>query len=251
MIDIHSHILPAVDDGSKKVSESLLMLKAAIGEGIHTIVATPHYNQKYALEKSHILAEVEKLKQIIKANQLKINVLPGQEIRLYDKLLEDYQAGKLLTIANQPSYMLIELPFRYVPPHTEKLLDEIGGYGIKPIIAHPERNLVFLEQPDKLAHLVKKGALAQLTTSSLTGYFGKPIQKFSKFLVENKLVHVVATDAHNTSDRSFKMNEAYEEITKISGVDGVSYFKENARFIIEGKQIDVDEPQLIDTKRFF
>lgn len=245
MIDIHSHILSAIDDGSKNSTESLLMLKAAIRDGIHTIVATPHYNQKYNVEKSSILAKVESLKQIVCENHLKINILPGQEIRIYAELLDDYEAGKLMTIANNSNYMLIELPFEHVPHYTEELLLEIEGYGIKPIIAHPERNLELLKNPDKLYSLVANGALTQLTTSSITGYFGKNIQDFSKQLLEHNLVHIIASDAHNTTDRSFNMSKAYEEIIKRCGMDSVTYFKENARLIIEGKPINVDQPHRI------
>jgi len=243
MIDIHTHILPAVDDGARNEAESLLMLRAAIREGIHTIVATPHYNRKHSLEKASILDKVENLKQLAKNDQLKIDILPGQEIRLYGDLLEDYQAGKILTLADNSNYMLIELPFKHVPQHTESLLHEIEAQGIKPVIVHPERNLEFLENPDKLYQLVAKGALTQLTTSSLIGYFGKNVQNFSRQLIERNWVHTIATDAHNTSDRPFNMSQAYEEIAKRYGVDYVSYFNGNARLMIEGKSVDVERAQ--------
>jgi len=257
MIDIHAHILPAVDDGSNSENESLLMLEAAAREGIHTIVATPHYNYKYTNEKTKILAEVEKLNQIIKSNQIKIHVLPGQEVRIYGELLADYEAGKLLTIANNSpddnvsSYMLIEFPFKHIPRFAENLLFNMELYGIKPIIAHPERNSVFLENPEKLYHLVEKGALTQLTTSSITGYFGKNIQKFSERLIKADLVHTIATDAHNVSDRGFNMSKAYEVIMKKYGADYVLYFKENTQLIIEGKPVEKEQPQPITKKKFF
>lgn len=251
MIDIHSHILPAVDDGSKSTAESLLMLEAAINTGIHTIVATPHYNYKYTNNKAKILAEVEKLNQKIKTNNLNINILPGQEVRIYGELIEDYESEKLLTIADNGSYMLVELPFKQVPYFTDNLLYNIELHGIKPIIAHPERNSEFLENPEKLYNLVTKGALTQLTTSSLLGYFGKSIQKFSHQLIKANLVHTIATDAHNVSNRSFNMSEAYEEIMKKHGKDYVTHFKENAQFIIEGKSIDTWQPHSPTKKKFF
>jgi protein-tyrosine phosphatase len=251
MIDIHSHILPVVDDGSGSEMESLLMLKAAIKEGIHTIVATPHYNDKYVNEKSQLLAKVGRLRRIVKENHLKIDVLPGQEIRIYGELLEDYEAGKLLTIANNSSYMLIEFPFRHVPRYAEKLLYDIQLYGIKPVIAHPERNLEFLNNPERLYNLVAKGALTQITTSSLTGYFGKSVQKFSNQLIEANLVHTIATDAHNIADRSFNMSHAYEKIMKKYGMDYVSYLKNNAHLIVEGKAVYREQPYPVAKKKFF
>jgi len=251
MIDLHSHIIPGVDDGSRNENESQLMLEAAISAGIHTIVATPHYNYKYTNEKVKVFAEVEKLKQIITRNNLKIDILPGQEIRIYGELLEDYEAGKLLTIADNGSYMLVEFPFQHVPLYAEKLLYDIELRGIKPIIAHPERNSEFLENPDKLYKLVTKGALTQLTTSSITGHFGKKTEKFSEQLIKANLVHVIATDAHNITDRPFNMNQAYEVIMKKYGADYVSYFKENAQLITCGKPIYEESPQPITKKKFF
>ena len=251
MIDIHSHILSAVDDGSRNKEESLLMLEAAIQDGIHTIVATPHYNRRYANEKSKILAEVSKLRHLIKANNLEIEVLPGQEVRIYGELVDDYKAGKLLTIADFSNYMLIEFSSQHVPHYTERLLYDMELSGIKPVIAHPERNLEFLKNPEKLYNLVAKGALTQLTASSLTGYFGKNVQKFSKQLIEANLIHTIATDAHNSTNRSFNMCQAYEEVTKRYGRSCASYFKRNANLIIAGQPVYGEQPHLIGRKKFF
>lgn len=251
MIDLHSHILPAFDDGSKSEEESLLMLRAAIQDGIRTIVATPHYNHRYTSDKSKILTEIGKLKQLIRANDLEIEVLPGQEVRVYGELLADYEAGKLLKIAEYSHYMLVEFSSQHVPHYTERLLYDMALSGIKPIIAHPERNLEIIKNPEKLYNLVAKGALTQLTASSLTGYFGKDVQKFSKKLIASNLVHVIATDAHNTTDRSFNMSQAYDIIAKEHGMSYVSYFKKNAGLIIADQAVYGEQPILVDRKKFF
>jgi len=251
MIDLHSHILSAVDDGSRSEEDSLLMLKAAIQDGIHTIVATPHYNHRYTNEKSKILAEVRKLKQLIKTNHLEIEILPGQEVRVYGELVADYEAGKLMTIADHSTYMLIEFSAGHVPHYTERLLYDMELSGIKPVIAHPERNLELIKNPEKLYNFVTKGALTQLTASSLTGYFGKDVQKFSKQLIESNLIHTIATDAHNTTDRSFNMSQAYEVIAKEYGMSYVSYFKKNANLIIADQPIYGDQPLPVGRKKFF
>jgi len=251
MIDIHSHILPAVDDGAKNEAESILMLEAAIKDGIYAIVATPHYHPRYRNEKADVLVKVEALRQVVRENQLKIDILAGQEIRIYGELLEDYEAGKLLTIADQNAYMLIEFPPQHVPQYAEKLFYEMSLVGLTPVIAHPERNLEFLRNPDKLYQLVKKGALAQLTASSLMGGFGKHVEKFSRQLIEADLIHTIATDAHNTRDRSFNMSHAYEEIIKKYGTSYASYFTKNTQLMVEGKPIYENQPQLVGKKKFF
>ena len=250
MIDIHSHILPAVDDGSKNEGESLLMLKAAIRDGIHTIVATPHFNYKSANDKEKVLAEVKRLTQMIEKTNLEVEVLPGQEIRIYGEMLEDYEAGKLLTIGGNTNYMLVEFPFRRVPHYAEKLIYNMEVVGVKTVIAHPERNQELLEHPEKLYNLVAKGALTQLTASSLIGYYGKGIRKFSQQLIEANLVHTIATDAHNTTTRTFNLSEAYEVIMKKYGSDYVSYFKENAQLMIENQPVYDGGAQPIGRKKF-
>ena len=251
MIDIHTHILPGVDDGSKNDVESLLMLKAAISEGIGTLVATPHRNQRYVNEKPDILVQVNKLKQLAKENGLDVEILPGQEVRIYGELLADYSAGKLLTLGDHSSYLLVEFPFRQVPLYAEQLLHEMVQSGITPVIAHPERVLDFLENPEKLYKFVAQGALTQVTAASMTGYFGKKVQKFSHQLIESNLIHTLATDAHNLTDRSFSINDAYEEVRKKHGGKAVSYFKENAHLIIKDQPVDSKQPKPIDSKKFF
>lgn len=251
MIDIHSHILPTLDDGSKSEEESLLMLKMAIEDGIRMIVATPHYNHRYANERSKILTEVNKLNKLIKENQLDIDILPGQEVRVYGELIDDYEAGKLLMINEHSNYMLIEFPSNHVPHYTERLLYEMELSGIKPVIAHPERNLELIKHPERLYNLVEKGALTQLTASSLTGFFGKEVQKFSKQLIDSNLIHTIATDAHNTTDRSFSMSQAYEVIIKRYGMSHVAYFKGNASSIITGEPVYGEQPHPVGRKKLF
>jgi len=251
MIDIHAHILPMIDDGAKNEAESLLMLEAAIKDGIHTIVATPHYHPRYRNEKSDILAAVEKLQEVAEENQLEVDILPGQEIRIYGEFLEGFEADKLLTVAANSTHILIEFSSQSIPHYTEKLFYDIEMCGLTPVIAHPERNAEFLANPDKLYELVRKGALAQLTTGSLLGYFGKEIQKFSKQLIEADLVHFIATDAHNNTSRSFNISQAYEEIVKRYGIGHAAYFTKNAQLMLESKPIYGNQPQPIGKKKFF
>ena len=250
MIDIHSHILPNIDDGAQSEKESQLMLKNAIADGIQTIVATPHYHPRYRNEKEDILTSTRRLQQIAKKKKLKIDILPGQEIRVYGDLIEDYEAGKLLSLTDHSRYLLIEFPARQVPNYVERLFYEIEQQGLTPIIAHPERNLEFLEKPDKLYNLVAHGAFAQLTTASLLGDFGGKVQKFSYRLIESNLVHFLATDAHNTTNRSFNMSQAYEKIESKYGLNYATYLMENAKLLIEDKPIYAEQPQRIEKKKF-
>ncbi|MFE8698115.1 tyrosine-protein phosphatase [Cytobacillus sp. FJAT-53684] len=251
MIDIHCHILSGVDDGSKDLNDSLELAKAAVKEGIHTIIATPHHkNGSYENPKQAILQKVDELNKLLTKEKIPLSILPGQEPRIYGELLADYHKDEILTLANGGQYLFIELPSGNVPRYTEQLLFDIQMAGLTPIIVHPERNQELIERPDVLYQLVKKGALTQITASSVAGYFGKKIKRFTSQLIDANLTHFVSSDAHNIQNRSFKMIEGLDEIEKQYGVDMVYLFTENAELLIEGKAVYKEAPMRVKNKKF-
>lgn len=251
MIDLHCHILYGLDDGPKTIEESVELAKAAADQGIHTIVATPHHqNGRYINEKETILRGVAELNDMLRDKGINVTILPGQEIRLYGEVLEDYDAGRIATINETNKYILIEFPTNHVPRYTESLFYDLQLRGFIPVIAHPERNMEIIERPAILYDLINKGALAQLTAASITGDFGKKIKKFSMQLIEHNLVHMVVSDAHNTINRMFKLREAYAEIQSLYGDEMLYQFQDTAYDIIGGKVIDKYDPEQIRKKKF-
>jgi protein-tyrosine phosphatase len=242
--------LPGVDDGAKTIDETLEMLKSAIDEGITVITASPHHNPEYHNQRSGILEKVAEINQLITENQLPIQVLPGQEVRIYGELLEDYQAGKLVTSADLSHYMLVEFPTDHVPRYADKLFYEMNLQGLQPILVHPERNVRILEEPNLLYNFVAQGVLSQVTASSLTGHFGKKIQKLSFQIIENNLTHFIASDAHNTTTRTFKMKNAFELIAKKYSSSLADEFKENAEKVIKNEALYPPAASKIKSKRF-
>jgi protein-tyrosine phosphatase len=250
MIDIHCHILPGIDDGAKSVEDSLLMAREAASEGIHTIIATPHLNSQYDNRKELILSKVGQLNQALKEARIDVTILPGQEPRIYGEILEDIAKNAIQTL-NNSQYLFIEFPSNHVPRYTEKLLFDLQVQGLTPIIVHPERNSELIERPEVLYRLVEKGALTQVTASSLCGYFGKKIKGFSIQLIEANLTHFIASDAHNIVNRSFKMEEAFNLIDSKFGTDYVYLFQENAELLIAGKNVMKEMPVPIKKKKKF
>lgn len=249
MIDIHSHILPGVDDGANSLEESIEMAKLAVQEGITQIVASPHhFTSRFYNPKEKILSKVNHLNQALQKENIPLEVLLGQEVRIIGDLISEYEKNQIATI-NEEIYVLIEFPANHVPGYAEQLFFEIQMAGLIPIIVHPERNSQFVEQPDKLYNLIEKGALSQVTAASISGYFGKKIQKFTIQLIEANLTHVVASDAHNTTSRSFKMVEAFEVIEKEFGTETVQIFQENAELIVAGKLIYRENPKKIKKRK--
>lgn len=250
MIDLHCHILPGVDDGPKNIEDSIAMAKKAVSDGIKTIIATPHHkNGAYENPKMQIIDEVEKLNNRLKDEGIDLQVLPGQENRIYGEITEDFDSNIIQTIHDTP-YILIELPSSHVPRYTGQLLFELQVKGLKPIIVHPERNSEIISHPDSLYHLVEKGALTQITASSITGHFGKKIQKFSFDLIESRMAHFIASDAHNVTSRTFKLREAYEVLEKDFGIEARYYFQENAELVVANQTIFAGPPDRIKKKKF-
>lgn len=251
MIDLHCHILPGIDDGALDEKISLKMAQKAVSEGIHTIVATPHHqNGHYLNEKKDIVKYVQNLNELLKQEKVSLTILPGQEIRLYGEILEDYRADKILTLNDTRKYLFIEFPSSQVPHYAEQLLFDVQSKGLIPIIVHPERNSRLLEEPDLLYKLITNGALAQVTAGSVTGRFGKRIKKFSQQLIQSNLVHFVSSDAHNLEGRSFYMREALEVIEREHGQDTVYSFLENAQYVIQGQMCYKEPPEMVKKKKF-
>ncbi|KMY43002.1 tyrosine protein phosphatase [Bacillus sp. FJAT-27916] len=250
MIDIHSHILPGLDDGATTMEDSLEMAKLAVSEGIKTIIATPHHkNGAYDNEKTNILQSMDQFKKQLAINKIPLTVLPGQEVRVYGELLEEWEQGSIQTINDTP-YILIEFPSTHIPRYTKTLFFDLLNHGIFPILVHPERNAAIVENPNLLYDFVQMGVASQLTNGSITGKFGKKIKKVSADLIDANLIHFIASDAHNTSSRQFWMNDAFDEIEKQFGVDHLYYFKENAQLLIEGKPIMREMPQKVRQRKF-
>lgn len=247
MIDLHCHILPGIDDGAQDLAQSLEMAAAAQEEGIHTIVATPHHkNGTYENEKSAILYDVDVLNKQIKNMGIDVQIVPGQEIRLYGELLEDYEQDRLAVI-HQSAYMLVEFPSSTIPAFAEQVLFDIQMKGITPIIVHPERNAAIAEDPNRLYKLIKNGALSQVTAASVNGKFGKKAKALSMQLIESNLTHFLATDAHNTTSRGFGLAAAYNEIDP----DYADYFQENAEAVLAGQYVQKEAPIHITRKKRF
>ncbi|MGJ7910837.1 tyrosine-protein phosphatase [Neobacillus sp. LXY-1] len=250
MIDIHCHILPGLDDGAQFLEDSITMAREAAKEGIHTIIATPHLNSQYDNRKQSILESVNQLNRALTEANIGVTILPGQEPRIYGEIIADYEREEIQTL-NGTQFLFIEFPSNHVPRYAEQLLFDVQLKGLVPIIVHPERNSEIIERPELLYRFVEKGALAQVTASSLCGYFGKKIKQFSEQLIEANLAHFIASDAHNVNNRTFKMSEAFDLVDSNFGIDYVYLFKENAELLIAGSNIVKEIPAPIAKKKKF
>ncbi len=250
MIDIHSHILPGIDDGPGDEQGSLDMAVEAVEQGITTIVATPHHkNRTYDNEAASIEKNTTIFQHLLNEKGIPLTVLPGQESRIHGSMVEGLEEGTVLPL-NHTNFVHVEMPSDSVPRYAQTLLYDIQRAGYIPIIVHPERNREILRNPDLLYTLVQNGALTQLTAASLLGKFGKDMEKFSHQMIEANLTHFIASDAHNVTSRNNVLAEALEHVNQTFGIDDYYMFIENAECIVSGRMVHQMEPQPIKRKKF-
>ncbi len=211
MIDLHCHILPEIDDGPASIEESITMAKVAAAEGIHTIVATPHIYSSHPSALA-IQNKTQQLQQNLEECKIPLSVHAGAEIA-YNCLNLDL---KNFTFPNS-TYLLIEFPHNFLPSSADQDLFDLLNKGFKPIIAHPERNQTIIEQPDLLIKLMQENIHLQLTANSITGDFGTAVRDCAWYLLQQKVVSFIASDAHSPNRRKPSLKEAVKKAGKIIG----------------------------------
>lgn len=218
MIDIHTHILPGLDDGAGSVEEALAMARCAVADGIRIMVATPHViTGLYPNSRKAVLEALEQFKGALQENAIPLTVLPGAEYRLEPELSERLIRGELLTINDGGRYLLVEMPAMLVPDFAVQVFYKLRLQGVTPIIAHPERNAGFVREPGLLYDLVSRGALAQVTAGSLTGLLGSAAAAGARKFLERGYVQFIASDAHSSSERGPLLAEAAREAERLLG----------------------------------
>ncbi len=250
IVDIHNHILPEMDDGARNDQDVLLMLADAAAEGITHIIATPHHGDgKFSQDTYDLLRKVEYVNALAREKGLPVKVVQGMEIHLYGNLFKE-RRDKIIALAGK-KYLLIEFPDYQVPPFAEEAFYLMQLRGFIPIIAHAERNQEVQSSPEKLFELVRKGALVQITASSVTGDNGRKLQKTSGLLLKHRLVHFIASDAHDSVRRPIGLRRAYSYIEEAWSKETVSYLKENAVHVLEGKDFCPQEPIMFPREKYW
>ena len=213
--DIHCHILPGIDDGSKELAQSLAMARIAVADGITTSFATPHhFNGVYSNPARAVLDHVEQLREELHNEGIELEILPGAENHIVPELPDALAEGSAMTMGNFGQAVLVELPVHTVPVSTEEILDNIRAQGLVPIIAHPERNTYLRQNPSRLREWVEMGCLAQVTAQSCTGLFGPQVRAAAHAMVTGGLIHFVASDAHRDRRRIPEISAGRAEIER-------------------------------------
>ena len=214
MVDIHSHILPEVDDGSKSWETSVAMCRMAADDGITHQVATPHANDRYHYDRVYLQSLVDHLQSLV-GSALTISL--GCDFHLSYENLQDVLANPARYAIGSTHYMLVELSNYSVPPQTSECFTQLGDRGMTAIITHPERNPILRENLERVVEWAEQGCVIQVTGSALTGFWGERVRRAAHWLLEHDAVHVLATDAHDLEKRIPVLSTAREAAAKLCG----------------------------------
>ena len=244
MLDLHSHILPEVDDGAGSIGEALSMAKIAVEQGIDAVVATPHCLNIRDIERfvQGVERQRQQLQLALDAKGMDLDVFYGTEL-LMDPIF--LRAGGLdrLTI-NGTHYILVELPMGEMPLYAEDFVYKLQLAGFIPVIAHPERNLRIIHDPNLIYRLVDRGCLCQINTGSITGLYGKQVQRCARILLTHGMGHVLGTDAHSDGLRGPYIKGAIEILKKwldpeqVNSIVGITPYD-----IVQGNAVEAEPPR--------
>ena len=243
MIDIHCHIVPNIDDGAQSLDDALEMAKIACSEGIRKIVNTSHYHTSFEYIKGKELFErIKEFNQILKLNNLDIEVLLGNELYYSEDIIDIIEQKEFYTL-NNSKYLLIEFPPIRFPKNLLDIIYEIKIRGYVPILAHVERYKEVHENVNIIYDCINEGALIQVNSSSIIGKNGKEIEKVCEILLDNNMVHSIATDAHSSTIRRPIINETYDYIVKKYGEKKAKIlFTQNPYKVIADELISIEHP---------
>lgn len=245
MIDIHSHILPGLDDGSVSMDMSLDMLAMAAASGVQTIVATPHCNIPGEYE-NYVSPEIEalfrRLEQLAGQEEIPVRICRGMEVFATPELPQLLLEHRVWTI-NDTRYFLMEFDFREDPDFCSGVLKQCRRLSYRPIIAHPERYYFLQDDPELAYEWCTAGYGLQINKGSILGRFGPEVKKTADLLLQHGLAACVASDAHRPYERSTHMLEISDYLNQNYGAD-YSYLllEENPSRIIGGRELLGYEP---------
>ena len=251
MIDLHSHLIWDIDDGSKSKEMTINMLRQAVRSGTRKLVLTPHYLPGYYIEPISVVKErVKEMEALIKTESINLEVYSGQEVYFTTNILENLNEGFIGTI-NNSKYMLIEFNMKnFSVKEVAETLYELQLKGIIPVIAHPERYHIFIKNPSLINEFIKEGYLFQLNSGSLTGDFGKDVKKLAETYVKNKIYSFIGSDAHRDEKRNPDMSKGIELLENMDK-EYFKYIKNSSEKLLGNKDIEFIGSLLKEKKGLF
>jgi protein-tyrosine phosphatase len=216
MVDIHCHILPALDDGAESMEVACEMAEMAIEEGITHVIGTPHASPNFEFIPELVKRRRDEIQSRFDG---RLVLGTGCDFHLSFENLQDIRHEPSRFTLNQKNYLLVEFADFSIPPSLDQSLHELqlGDLNLNPIITHPERNPLIRSKPERLYNWLRQGCYCQVTAQSVLGRFGKSAQEMAKLWIDIGAVHFIASDAHNVTSRPLRLKETYDRVAKTWG----------------------------------
>jgi protein-tyrosine phosphatase len=235
MIDVHCHLLPEVDDGAKSWEMALEMCAVAKADGISHIVCTPHANDEYKYEREAHQETIAKLQEQI-GRDLTLSL--GCDFHFSYDNIQAAIADPGGFLIGDGDYLLVELSDFALSPAIFTALEKLVAMGVRPIITHPERNMMLQRHANDVLRFVEKGCAIQITANSLTGHWGEGSRKMCHWLFEQKAVHIIASDAHDPNFRPPVMSKARDIVAQSYGQEvAQACVQENPAAVVAGEPL--------------
>lgn len=236
MIDIHSHIIPNVDDGAKNIDITLDMLRLARESGTKKLVLTPHYFLgRFEVNREKIEKIAIRLKELLIKENIDLEIYVGQEVYFTKYIIEQLQSGEIATI-NNSKYLLIEFNMNSIDKEALEIIHEMKIQGIVPVIAHPERYVEFQKKPSLINQYMEMGCLFQLNANSLSGLLGRESEKLAKMYLKENLYSFLGSDAHGNGRRNTNIQQ-YKSIIEGINCDFIKQSTENGIKLLNNQDI--------------
>ena len=246
MIDMHSHILPGIDDGSRDDEETFKLLREASEAGFTKIVSTSHYYLGYYEEEEKVRKEyIDSINSKLRDSNPNLQVCIGSEIFITNQIVSLLYEHKASSI-NGTKYVLFELPFIAKAQNLKNVIYSLMSNNYIPIIAHPERYRYVQKDPNSLLELLNIGVLFQSNFGSIIGQYGKEAQKTVKLLLKNNFIHFLGTDAHRKNTIYTVIPEAIDSLKEIISEKELEELTTiNPNLVLENKDINTRRPTKI------
>jgi len=238
--DLHNHLLPGIDDGAPDITSALEMAQKAVDDGITHMVCTPHiHHGRFDNTHQSIEPAFSDLVTSLENENIPLNIAYAAEVRIGPEILSMAMNNALPFLGEWQSkkVLLLEFPSNAIPLGSDKLIKWLINQNIVPMIAHPERNTVFQEHPERLLSLIGLGCLTQVTGAAFLGQFGLAAKETAEELLQKNLITIIASDAHNMAYRPPILSEAYNQIKLLTAMDTAN-------------QLFIEIPKLISSCKF-
>ena len=247
MIDLHSHILPNIDDGSRSIEETFNLIKEAQNAGFEAIISTSHYMEGYyETDEKERKVWINAIYENLSAKNIDVKLYSGNEIYMTENIIKLLEEGKASTI-NDTSYVLFEMPLNAEPLNLYDIIYEMQQCKIVPILAHPERYSFVQKEPELIYDLIQKGVLMQSNYGSIIGQYGKKAQLIVIKFLENNMIHFLGSDVHRQNTIYKKIPYILEKLEKIVGKQALEELTTiNPRLVLNNKKINISEPSPVE-----